>query len=1492
MEFGSINVVPDRSCFVKSDISDVKMRSFDFLKQTKYTTSFISYIHNCYEIIDTEILVKIIPEQFSKIYQQNDVIKEIISFFKIYGIEVDTSPHPTDHFTSVQNAIYKNDDSNFVYKKEDFLKDCESEEDIDFNFTSKNIVQYLGIISMRMQKPIIVLYYTPLGFLRLSSQPLDIETISDSYFFIALGQDVCITPEFTEFSVIHPHPNYGMRKAGLTFFPIIKFELINGCFHPIFNDQSFAHFTTNCTTFATRTDSFAFPYDSLIGRSTILIGLIGVYSKIVKYLSHNAIKVNLVEAFDETSPFIGIYISKAAYLFIFLYIPNNLPPNHPLYRDVTIYTTSLMHRICTRTLYLSEDDSNFEVKSDFHIGGLSKLYNNRILGGFDSSLILHCDLSNCVGNAGQNTIQFNSCDELFRWKKYISRRFQIEAVFSEKVQKEALSFNQVIQLISDHDYSSNKSRIEEVIFGGNNNSPINEIDQLIIQKFKEHSKSGDEESKDALLSACNQKMDQFTSLFNQASHWMKASSFVLSNHCEFCKLPCDEKPDQDSESWSNACPRCKLEKTQNYNRKTRGSKRPTQFLEEKVDEIKQNENDCENIQSLFRSYLSSKEPSEIFAKWLFEYWTIQSLNAGIGQIKTTENIEINDEIKSHYKNVENDDENFSLLSFVNDLTGSQVEDIEYYSILPFIFLQVPIEKDSDSIRDDFLKYYIEKVVPVLCKPPDISPYMFFERCKKEIEIMSQSGFVDDSIVEVSSIHSTKEDGKRIEIEINWKEKNSLKNGKSSNYTFYSISDISIINSSFSSKPMNCTAVVSLHSQPQSLFIVNSFHLSQFNRTVIVTVLGKSLWINVVQNGFNSSFLPNPIFELEVEKDSGKSTFCSFATLANLVVLFVKSKSGDFEFYSIQISRDFESSTIVAHRSFKHMAPLSSNASFSSTMYGFTVSNDATVGVFCSDYHYTPANNDDGEKNGLDFALIRFDPWTLIAKQREDSLDIPFNPIFIVSNSNSNLKLPYDLICHCEKEVSVGFPDNAKLFRVPLDGKRLDEVLGVVLWRGEPRIVKLNEMNEPLFELPEAFRIEAPLSFLPRDAVSIVSDSINKFGLSEADRISANGHYPTDIVTVDSIFDIKNHSKFVSEYFESGKKSASRGIELHLFAHQDPSSFTDESGNSSFSLIDIDLKPKERNDPKKSFWPFFHRITAAPRFLIKSPITPVVRCPSGCTSTILEESFIARKSTFPPLPLIRELIRRGQVECKTFSVVNGFNRSTTGCSDGKDVEILNSYSGMQFMDTPPGSVRLGSSIIPTEFNKMKKFEKFYLLNALSFAPFDASSAAHCALALFHAISCSGAVVFVTRRDVDFVSNVFKMMCESIPAVENSAQHLNFEFSRETETENDENESVTFEPANSIVVVCDLGKQNERETEKLKNEINSLIAGYEPGDICFDILSKDIITIPVDLSSQEISQIIADNVVLPSVDLEAATGRILDFVASYGSFIDNTYLFKFN
>ena len=162
MEFGSINVVPDRSCFVKSDISDVKMRSFDFLKQTKYTTSFISYIHNCYEIIDTELLVKIIPEQFSKIYQQNDVIKEIISFFKIYGIEVDTSPHPTDHFTSVQNAIYKNDDSNIVYKKEDFLKDCESEEDIDFNFTSKNIVQYLGIISMRMQKPIIVLYYTPL----------------------------------------------------------------------------------------------------------------------------------------------------------------------------------------------------------------------------------------------------------------------------------------------------------------------------------------------------------------------------------------------------------------------------------------------------------------------------------------------------------------------------------------------------------------------------------------------------------------------------------------------------------------------------------------------------------------------------------------------------------------------------------------------------------------------------------------------------------------------------------------------------------------------------------------------------------------------------------------------------------------------------------------------------------------------------------------------------------------------------------------------------------------------------------------------------------------------------------------------------------------------------------------------------------------------------------------------------------------------------------
>ena len=605
MEFGSINVVPERSCFVKSDIANIQLRSFDYVKQTKLTASFISYVQNCYEIIDEELLVKIVPEKFSDIYKQDDVIKEIVSFFKIYGIQIDSSPHPTDHFSAVQNSIYKNNNSNIVYSREDFINDCQDEDEEDLNFTSKNIFKYLNIISVQMQKPIIALYYTPIGFFKLSSQILDTETISNSYFFIILGQDVCFTPEFIQFNLIHPQESYGMRKAGLSFFPIIRFELINGFFQPIFSDHSFAHFTTNCTSFSTRTDSLSFPYDSISGRSTILVGLIGVYSTIVKYLSHEAVKINLVDSFDDTSPFIGMYISKTANVYIFLFIPNGLPPSHPLYRDVTIYATSLMQRICTRTFFLSEDgsnDSKLVVKSDFHIGNLSKLYGNRILGSFDSSLILHCDPANFVGSFGKDFIRFNSCDEFLLWKKYISRRFQINPITSKKAQANSLSFNQLIQLIADHDYNSNKTRMEKIITG-NKNGQLNEIDEQIKQSYSKYSKNQNEENKTNLLSICNQKMDQFTLLFNQASLWMKASSFVLSNRCQFCKVPCNEKPEQDSPLWSSTCFRCKLEKTKNFNESTRGSKRSTQFLEEKVEEIEQNEKECEIFHSIFRDYL-------------------------------------------------------------------------------------------------------------------------------------------------------------------------------------------------------------------------------------------------------------------------------------------------------------------------------------------------------------------------------------------------------------------------------------------------------------------------------------------------------------------------------------------------------------------------------------------------------------------------------------------------------------------------------------------------------------------------------------------------------------------------------------------------------------------------------------------------------------------------------------------------------------------------
>ncbi|OHT11777.1 hypothetical protein TRFO_18672 [Tritrichomonas foetus] len=1469
MDFGPIKVTPSRKCFTKPDIANITMRSFDYVHQTKYTTSFITFVINSYEIKDTLIIKNVMPENLSDLYKKDEIINEIVLLFESRGIKFDKNPIPTDHFSAIQKLVFRSSgDPESIYTPETFSDECDGAE---LNFLSEHIHKYLTVISHHLDRPLVILYYTPLGFMRFNLAEID---FSEAEFLICLSGDLCILPEFSQFCITSPYELYGERRAGFSFFPIIKFQLISGIFQPIFDDSSIAHFTTNCTSFPTRLDSLAFPYDSISGRTVILIGLIGTYSDIKKHLSHPDVKVDVIEYFDNIHPFIGIYTSKTSFIYMFLYIPHDFPPNHPLFIEVTNYSVAFMHRVCCKTLFLTDEEKHFNVTSEFTLGGLHKFYGNRILGTFNTSLILHNDLTNCVGKVGKDSILFDSCDEFLLWKFYISRRYKPTAVSSSSSinneKNRFMPFNQAVQLIS----TEKTNLIEKILHGERSKFKDNEdikmnsnyenitcLEDIIRDRYFENILLHDETSEALFLSSIEKKMDEMTSIFNLASLWMKANSFVCKNKCKFCQIEVENKPDQDDDDWSVACYRCKLMKTQWFNTTTKGQKRPTSFLEDRVDELQQNEEDCSFYLKAFSRYLIGNEFSANtnFAKWFFEFWTIRAFINGLKDIQSTDFFDIIDENKIFFNP---DDDNFSLVHFILQLTGLQLEGIDFYTSLPSLFSQIPIEMDSDEIRAIYRNYYIQKIVPVLCQPIEMSPYLFAERCKKEIDILIHAGFVEDSVVEIKGISSTNDN--KIEVEIYWNDKNKRDN-RSVDYTFYSINDISLLNSNFASKPLYCEPYLFLYSQPRTLFIVNAFRIVKYSTTLIVSVLGTTLWLNIVKDGYRSSFLPPPLFSLDVDKDSGNETFCSFSENANLIVILAKIK-GELIFHSINIMKDFLSAKIIVKRPFSHIAPLSSskNSKFSPKLFNFVLSNDAKLGIFCSNYCY------DDQIENCEYALIKFDPWTLVANDREDSFDSPFSPLYIDS-------LTSRLICQCEGESALT-PKNSSSYTAKSDFTRIDSILGVICWKGEPRVLKFVEGREPIILIPDKFKIEAPFEYSPTDAVNIVTDSIDQFGLSEIDRIS-NGHYPIDAVTVESVFDLNSDKDKFEKYFETGKQSAHNGIELFLFAHQSPIIHANRiQYQNNCSIMNVDTK-FDSKDPKRSFFSFFHRVTGAPRFLVKSQNVPTVIYSQEFMGSVLEAGFIKRKTTFPPLPLTRELINRGNAMSHTFSVVNG--------GGNFDSNLISSYSGIQFVNGPSGSIRIATEIVPTVFNKFSKIEEFYLLNLLSFTPVtssantmnDSLSATHCALSLIHAIVCSNVVVLATRRDIEFVVTVFEKMNESMPIIEE-----NMIDKIEINVENLQ-----------LFIICDINSNHlERDAERLRNEIGILINGSTRGerDLFFEIMNREVNLLPAELSPIEHAQIISEKMEVHLNELEKETTKIFNAAAIYGSFIDNSYLFDFD
>ena len=1406
MEFGQIFVAPARGNFVKSDVDDVPMREFDYFEPTTMPPMFFSMVNQSFRLEDYPLLDAIIPTHSSN---SSEIMKRVTTQLQLRGISFNTAPEFSDHFFVLQTLI--NEATGESYTMSDFSNDFDSDF---FSFASEKCLKYIRTFSEKNQKPIVLLFFTEIGFFRVHDDDID---FTEADFVVVISKEEAFIPLPGKIKVLTPQNFVGERRAGFTFFPVIRFETVGGKFYPEFVNSSIAHFVTNSTNVFTRLDQLGFPFEQVSGRSTRFFGLIGRYSTIKKHLSHPNVQVAVLD-FHDSSPFIGVYLSKTAYIYVFLYLPDDQPPNNPLFIEVTQWASAFMHRVCARTLFLTEPDT-FTIKETNVIGGLPPSTSVRFCGSFGTSLVLHELFVNCMGSMGKDTIIFQNVDEIRMWRDYVCRRYQ-SSVVNGGTDASTLTVNDAVVLMNENPQKALENVMTRI-------TGLSKADHKVRLAYwrKTHDPDND---KGRFEQACHEKMDYLTQLFNQAARWTNAAAFVAKNKCKFCDVPVEEKPGWDSEDWGCLCSKCQLEKMEEFNRHAT-CKKETQFLEDRVDEVKQNSEECEMLLEAFRSYFSVDGNPEFrdFAMWFFDYWIMYAFTNGKDLIESTQEIEINKEKLGEFLP---NDPSFSMTTFVSEVTGYPlVGGAEYYGLIPAIFTQIPCPMEADEIRQKYLSYYLDNVVPSLLKTPE--NVKFQDIIASELHKMKNSGLVSSSVVDIGVI--TIHENRTIEMEVNWSEKNT-KSGRSVTYTLYDIVDKSKDDISYVSKPAFCSRVAKLTVQPPEMFIVNAFHLDT-HQVLLVTVFGSSLWLNVIPEGYDKPFLPKPLLELTVGFDTGKATNAAFAPIANILVISVQQEDGNKTIYSISLNKRHDSASIIVSRPLKHLLPVSSKEGFTSKCTGFCIRNTGQYGLLCASYCYS-----DGDE---EYALIQFDPWTLLATGREDPFDSPFIPLF----TNNMIT-----ILHSDRETHLT-PKNAQVFTAPLGRKRLDQVMGIVNWRGGPRLVKDLDGGRNIFLVTNAGEPSATsYKFLPLDAAHIVASCANKYGFSEMDKVG-NARYPEDAITVEAMFDLNDDA--VNEYFEAGASYVSGDWKLVLIAHQTP------CGDQILSQVE---ERPNASDPKSSMFPFFHRCAGGPRFLVNGPRPSAVTYNSEMLTSILEMSMLQRYIERPPLALLREAISKGDIMTKTISAVD--------IENGDGSPILSAFSGVQFVKGTPGSIRIGSVIVPTEFNKFKKFTSYFVLNALSYVPMDPNRASHCALSLLHAIACSGVVVICSSGGIGFIIRVFQLMKETIPTFMSCA-----------------NFGIDFDSLR-LVIVCDLGSDESAQKRRLVNDLALMSAGLPPDDAFARIVHTKITLLSNTMPSYRVAAVVEGRVDHPEHPTEQATTTVCRVSAMYGSFIDNMNLFE--
>ena len=453
MEFGIQNVKPSRNCFAQTNISKINMLPVDYVKQKMFPNSFIHFVKSLPLIKN--------PESLKNMYDHNEIninniVHDIVNCLLLYGLNIDQEPIQIFHFFAIQKAIYKsNRDPDFIYTRDDFADECDG---LDFNFVSSDISKMLNAVSKYISFPLVILYYTSDGFVRFNLPNIDF-TVAD--FIICLNDKLCIYLNFIKFCVTHPLDKYGEKWSSRLFFQIIDFIFIEDSFYPFIHFDSLADFTWTTANFPARLDSLTFPFHSVVGKSAILHGLIGTYSQIKHHLSHPEVKVNVIDNFDSNYPFIGVYLSKTAYIYVFLYLPNNEAPSHPLFKDVTKYAISFMNKICYRTLILAEAFNKVEtIKSCskyIPIYGFQPFGESRFLGNYESSLILQEKNTFIYRSTSIRSIEFESIYHFILWRMHMSHLYNItfEIANSKNKDENLLSSHFIYQNVMKDIYDFN-----------------------------------------------------------------------------------------------------------------------------------------------------------------------------------------------------------------------------------------------------------------------------------------------------------------------------------------------------------------------------------------------------------------------------------------------------------------------------------------------------------------------------------------------------------------------------------------------------------------------------------------------------------------------------------------------------------------------------------------------------------------------------------------------------------------------------------------------------------------------------------------------------------------------------------------------------------------------------------------------------------------------------------------------------------------------------